>query len=71
MNRILVLGLGACFTVVAGGWHPADAAQQVAPPLDRPAVDAPAISPEDVANGLVANDGPPVKALTEGPLHKG
>ena len=32
MNRFLVLGLGACFAVIAGGWRSTVAAQQPATP---------------------------------------
>ncbi len=63
MNRIVALGLGACFTLNAGGWQTTEAALQDAPPLAQPIVDA--------RNQPVAgNDNKPVKALTEGPLHE-
>ncbi len=81
MNRVLVLGLGFGLSALswAGGWSPARAAQQDAPPpLERPAVEAPRAqdaplaaqdAPEQLA-ALAPNDDQPVKALTDGPLHE-
>src|SRR4051812_21807156 len=41
MKRFLVLGLGACLTLVAGAWRSSEAAPQEAPPPERPAAQAP------------------------------
>ncbi|MCA1685377.1 MAG: hypothetical protein LC745_05225, partial [Planctomycetia bacterium] len=85
MNRFFVFGVGACVTLTAGGWRSSEAAQQDAPPLEQPAVVAPAqpatdlpptteLQPAREAPEQLAAADPdvnrPVKPLTEGPLHE-
>ena len=77
MNRFFVFGVGACVTLTAGGWRSTEAAQQDAPPLEQPAVVAPALPATDLQPAreapeqLAAADpdvNRPVKPLSEGPF---
>ena len=68
MNRSLVLGLGFGLSIMTGtgGLHPARAAQQDAPPLEQPALEAPRTAVVPMLAALDPNADQPVKALTDG-----